>query len=207
MRYFFFSPVKTQLVSGKILNNKVLLYRTLSNCLCKRSQKFRDTKTFYSGRFECTQQLFSKHLFYINDKYYLFDCSKRNFSVHSKTPHPLMDMNVVMSPNFFQSLRIMFNSYLIKNFDKEFSIVEFLNNSKLAVSVVTNLIAEMKFSELDGLLTHDCKTEVEKNIKTMDSAERLKLAINVEDIMQFFPCQADIIKGKIFFFLFFYYYY
>ncbi|XP_033104826.1 m-AAA protease-interacting protein 1, mitochondrial-like [Anneissia japonica] len=99
----------------------------------------------------------------------------------------------VAVPNPIRAIRNFVYSWLIRGyFDKEFSMVEFTEGAKQAVSVVSQKISEGNFEELVGLLSPKTIDEIKETYKTLEVKQRGSLAIALEDILHVVPYNVAV---------------
>lgn len=112
-----------------------------------------------------------------------------------KPPLPkLMDFPEVTWPSFFKSIRnwILSQFIIMRYFDNEFSLPDFVIGSKKAVEVVSGLISRGEISDLQGLVSSDVITQIRSNLSTFSLKQRQELAIRATDIYFSFPYEVGV---------------
>lgn len=193
MRYAVFTTINGNSPLGKTLYSKIS-FRALKQCGHDQKGSLNSKKQFYST---CGfSKTFTRNLLDASNRLPLFYQIKRFSALPQERTH-LMNLEIVKTPSIFQSLNRIVNYLIIKTIDKDFDMSEFVESSKTALVVVANLLSELKFSELDGLLTSECILEVEKNVRAMSPEKRRGLVVDIDDIYFSFPHYTKIIKGNI----------
>lgn len=188
MRNSFFVPLRYYLKVEKPVSNK-FIWRSFARCACGSKRNADVIKSNY------TKQS-SKNLLDVSKKHpNFFHCK---YLSGNSTRTQLMDLEIDTSPKLIPSVVRTFNNFQISSYDKEFDMTEFVENSRTALVVVSKLLSELNFSELDGLLTKECKEEVEKNVRAMNPEQRYSLAVNLDDIYFAFAFNSNIIKGNVY---------
>lgn len=157
------------------VNNRLLIYKNISIC----SQRINLEKK------SCYDYSYKKRWY-----------SENNSGPPSnKLPSLLPDFPVIVWPSFLKTLKnfVLFNFIIKPYLDNEFSLPDFVGASKKAVEVVSRKLAEGDVKSLDGLVTNDIISSLQKALSLMSLSQREQIAINVEDIYFSFPYQVGII--------------
>lgn len=108
----------------------------------------------------------------------------------------LMDSGApVIWPSVFQTLKSMFISTIIIKpyFDPEFTIKDFVEGAKQAISFVSSHLSSGKWVALEGLVTPEALVEIKSNYVNLNLAERQSLEIKKEHMNFTFLHQIGII--------------
>ncbi|XP_050418744.1 m-AAA protease-interacting protein 1, mitochondrial [Patella vulgata] len=90
-------------------------------------------------------------------------------------------------PNIFKSLKNYWFGLLIRGyFDPEFSLGNFLAGAEQAVVVVSQLVGEGKFSDLNGLVEDEAIKEIERNYGYLNIKQKNEIPVKREDIIHRF---------------------
>ncbi|XP_071942616.1 m-AAA protease-interacting protein 1, mitochondrial-like [Antedon mediterranea] len=124
--------------------------------------------------------------------------SQRNYSSNSNENGRMRVKPVFVAvPNPIRAIRNFVYSWLIRGyFDKEFSMAEFTEGAKQAMSVVSQKIAEGNFEGLVGLVSPKTIAEVEDTYKTLGVKDRGSLGIELEDILHVVPYNVAVHYDK-----------
>ncbi|XP_050525244.1 uncharacterized protein LOC126896479 [Daktulosphaira vitifoliae] len=104
----------------------------------------------------------------------------------------------IIWPNLLKSISSWLYAYIVikPQYDKGFSLVEFSNNSKKAVEVVSRSIARRDFETLEGLVTSDVLEQVKSIVSNLNDDEIRDMAFKSEDMYFYFPYQVDIVTNE-----------
>lgn len=112
-----------------------------------------------------------------------------------KPPLPkLMDFPEVAWPSFFKTFRnwILSHFIIMRYFDNEFNLQDFVLGSKKAVEVVSGLISKGEINSLHGLVSSDVIAQIKRNLSTFSLKQRQELAISANDIYFSFPYEVGV---------------
>lgn len=111
---------------------------------------------------------------------------------------PLMKGPELNWPSSFMMLRNWcLISFVVRPYlDRDFIFTDFLNGSKQAVVLVSNIIYDGRIKNLVGLVTDDVIEEVQTSLSKMSLEQRNNFLFTMDDIYLSFPYQIDVIKDK-----------
>ncbi|KAK6165654.1 hypothetical protein SNE40_022540 [Patella caerulea] len=90
-------------------------------------------------------------------------------------------------PNIFKSLKNYWFGLLIRGyFDPEFSLGGFLVGAEQAVVVVSRLVGEGKFNDLNGLVEDEAIKEIERNYVYLNNKQKYEIPVKRDDIIHRF---------------------
>ncbi|XP_063285944.1 m-AAA protease-interacting protein 1, mitochondrial [Pelobates fuscus] len=104
---------------------------------------------------------------------------------YSSDPSPANRRVVVVGlPNPFIWCRTRIYFFLIRAyFDKDFNVAEFTEGAKQAFTLVSKLMSERKFEELENLVTNETIRDVQEKCTLLPDNHRDALAASSDDIM------------------------
>jgi hypothetical protein len=104
-------------------------------------------------------------------------------SAQHHRPLMLMDLPRIAYPNVFHMIKNFFSRALINGyFDSTFAIKPFCDGARQALTVVSHLIANEQFNDLDGFVTR----EVEKMKTTKVRNYHLRLSMKSKKIINIY---------------------
>ncbi|XP_054289964.1 m-AAA protease-interacting protein 1, mitochondrial-like [Macrosteles quadrilineatus] len=122
----------------------------------------------------------------VNNRSY---CSKRERELPK-----IMQFPQVVWPSVFKTIRnwVLSNFIIMRYFDSDFSLPNFVNGSKQAVEIVSGFIAKGDVDSLVGLVTPEVITQVRETMQTLSLKERQEFAIRQDDIFFCFPYEVGV---------------
>ncbi|XP_050422273.1 uncharacterized protein LOC126834414 [Adelges cooleyi] len=104
----------------------------------------------------------------------------------------------IIWPSLFKTVGSWLYSYLVvrSQYDNTFNLVDFSNNSKKAVAVVSHSIAQRDFDSLEGLVTKDVLEQVKSIVSNLNDDEIKDMAFDAQDMYFYFPYQVEVVNDK-----------
>lgn len=122
--------------------------------------------------------------------------NKRSYCQENKPQKTnLMDFPLIIWPNIIKTIKNwIYTTLIIRPYlDPDFNLSAFVEGSKLAAAVVSNRLAAGNFNELEGLITPDCLSALQKNISVLNAKQRQDLGVSEKDIYFSFPYELGIL--------------
>uniref|UniRef100_A0A1B6GAU0 Juvenile hormone esterase binding protein n=1 Tax=Cuerna arida TaxID=1464854 RepID=A0A1B6GAU0_9HEMI len=106
----------------------------------------------------------------------------------------IMNLPQVVWPSIFKTVRnwILANFIIMRYFDHEFNLPDFVAGSKQAVELVSGTISRGDLDSLSGLVTPDVITLVRDSMTTFSLKQRQEFAIKSNDIYFCFPYEVGV---------------
>uniref|UniRef100_A0A1B6HW95 Uncharacterized protein n=1 Tax=Homalodisca liturata TaxID=320908 RepID=A0A1B6HW95_9HEMI len=106
----------------------------------------------------------------------------------------IMNLPQVVWPSVFKTVRnwILSNFIIMRYFDHEFNLPDFVAGSKQAVESVSGTISRGDLDNLSGLVTPDVITLVRDSLTTFSLKQRQEFAIKSDDIYFCFPYEVGV---------------
>ncbi|CAG9830150.1 unnamed protein product [Diabrotica balteata] len=148
----------------------------------------------------CTKQ----SSYFLNNKHSNSGLNQRRWysddpsSPSNKLPPLLPDSPIFVWPSLFKTIRnFILATFIIKPYlDQEFNLPDFVSASKKAVEVVSQKLSEGDIKSLEGLVTNDIISSLQKAISMMSMSQREQIATSVDDIYFSFPYQVGVIFNE-----------
>ncbi|XP_015915401.1 m-AAA protease-interacting protein 1, mitochondrial [Parasteatoda tepidariorum] len=121
--------------------------------------------------------------------------SNDNDKKPKKKPTTLMNFVPIMRPQFFLTIKNwIFTKFIIQPYlDGDFTLKDFTNGAKQALSIASSFLSQGDFQSLQGLVADDAISEIKKNFCSLNVKERQDLLVKITDILFAFPFQIGII--------------
>ncbi|KAJ8679276.1 hypothetical protein QAD02_015063 [Eretmocerus hayati] len=107
---------------------------------------------------------------------------------------PLTDDPPIVWPTFFRSVKNFLQCKLIiqPRMDNDFTIEEFLDGSKYAMSTVSHALAAENYDSIRNLVSPEALQTARNKINTLSSEQKQLIAVNKDDIYVTFPYEIGI---------------
>ncbi|CAF0900182.1 unnamed protein product [Adineta ricciae] len=116
------------------------------------------------------------------------------YTSSNQQPTMLMDLPRVVYPNIFFTIKNFFSRMIITGyFDQTFAIKSFSEGARQALTVVSQLIANDQFDDLQGFVTREAINEVRKNFHKLSSEQKQKIPVEESEIVFSYPYLIGII--------------
>ncbi|UJR28017.1 hypothetical protein I4U23_009277 [Adineta vaga] len=116
------------------------------------------------------------------------------YTSRNHQPMMLMDLPRVVYPNLFFTIKNFFSRMLINGyFDQTFAIKSFSEGARQALTVVSQLIGNGQFEDLEGFATREVINEVKQNYQKLSSEQKLKIGVDESEIVFTYPYLIGII--------------
>uniref|UniRef100_A0A1B6LUF9 Uncharacterized protein n=1 Tax=Graphocephala atropunctata TaxID=36148 RepID=A0A1B6LUF9_9HEMI len=119
----------------------------------------------------------------------------RSYSSNKEQDLPkIMNLPQIVWPSVFKTVRnwILSNFIIMRYFDNEFNLPDFVVGSKQAVELVSGTISRGDVDNLSGLVTSDVVTLVRDTLTTFSLKQRQEFSIRSDDIYFCFPYEVGV---------------
>uniref|UniRef100_A0A1B6BYB6 Tim44-like domain-containing protein n=1 Tax=Clastoptera arizonana TaxID=38151 RepID=A0A1B6BYB6_9HEMI len=113
----------------------------------------------------------------------------------NKTNLPkLSDFPEVTWPSVFKTIRnwVLANFIIMRYFDSDFNLPDFVNGSKKAVEVVSDLISRGELNSLDGYVSPEVIAQIKTRLNSFSLKQRQDLSLSAEDMYFCFPYEVGV---------------